>query len=204
MKKRAVLTVLGILLFILPSFGQNIWPGDLFIGGDISSSLVWRRSYIDPEDSGSDIREDEYSATFSGYAGYFITQGVEIGPDLILRYSQRSDNQGNDTIERSARFGAHAGYFHYTGGKWVPFGKLVSTYNLTSRINDGNEYLATGLSLIPILGIDLFITASVAVKASAFFDFEYLWWEDEFDTGEIKGETMNLNTGISLGLDVFL
>jgi hypothetical protein len=204
MKKRAVFTVLGILLCTLPTFGQNIWPGDVYLGADVSSSLVWRQSHIDPEVSGSGIQEDEYSATFSGYGGYFIRQGVEIGPDLILRFSRQSDDQGNETTERSARFGGHAGYFHYTGGKWVPFGKLISTYNLTSRIRNGNEYSAAGFSLIPTFGIDLFLTASVAVKAAAFFDFEYLWWRDEQETGRIDGETMNLNTGISLGLDIFL
>lgn len=205
MNKRVALMLIGILVLSIPVTAQNIWPGNFMVGGDLTGELSSISRERSPEEQDPTTTEG-VSAQLGLYGGYFIRQGLEIGPSIMIEYSDKSTDGpagSSESTELGANIGAHIGYYHFLDMRWVPFGKLTVTFNHDESEDETADYYADGIGLVTQAGAEYFITGSIALKLAAYLDYELLWWDRDTGSTSLSGSTDTYDLGITAGVDLF-
>lgn len=165
---------------ILVSGGSGYIGGDLFVPEDWTSR-----------------------ATYNLWAvgGYFVADGLEVGPYLSMRIETTKNIAADTTTEyRNAYLGIQTGYYILTGSRIIPFIQTIAAYRLASQLNTSGSITTTDDSWNAIMaqvrgGVDFLLTEQVALSAGALFQLYR-------DTG--PGSQITFYGQVYFGLDVFL
>ncbi|MEJ2664730.1 MAG: outer membrane beta-barrel protein [Spirochaetia bacterium] len=205
MKKRTILLLL-VLFCCTTIFAQSdrdIKSGDFMLGGRLVGTFEFGNyaQYSDGEEiSGS--MYNTFLFNIIGEAGYFIIDGLEVGPSIGFSYSDTTNADDASTYSRSTQLllGVQAGYFFEIGEIFVPFIKASIYYLYINTDSSGTISEYGGFRVIPEGGINLFLNNNVALEASIYFSYES---RILFDSSP-ESSYSRLGYGLSLGVNIFL
>jgi len=219
MKKVLVITLVLVFAFSLTAFaGKNkaIKAGDIVVGGAADFGFGMGSSTGTPED-GDDVEMKSMDFGFGGFMGYFVIDGLEIGPALGVAYGKDTTVDAghdgeNDLITSATTYdiGAQIGYFFGLKGIVVPYGMLRFAYMGGSGSTDNGDTEATmdmsGFTVGPKAGVDLFLTNKVAVDLGLFLDYES--YTQTMNSGaegaeDVDMDYTDMDYGLAVGINVF-
>jgi hypothetical protein len=171
--KRVLVIVATIAMLVAVGAGaQNIQEGDIIIGG--SSADLFNFSHREEAPGGNfdelSISVDTVFIRLNTYAGFFLSDGFEIGPEVILEYRREKSAALVDS-DTDLGLGAQFGYFHDTGGPVVPYFRFAGAFISTTFERNGNDSGETGYSITPRAGIIYFLTEEAGINVNAYFNY---------------------------------
>ncbi len=216
--KRMSLFIL-ILIFVAAGSAfagdKNIEAENILVGGAADLGFALGTRTATPEE-GDDIETNTTSFGLSGYMGYFVIDGFELGPILALdnekiTYVEGGAN-GDDAVSSTTTydFGLQLGYFFDLGGAAVPYGMLGIAYRGGSTSYDNGDTEATadmsGYVIEPKVGANIFFTEAIALDLGLFVEYaSYTQTQDsgEDDSEEADFDVSETNYGLAVGFNVF-
>lgn len=200
MKKVSWLAPIALLLAGGGAFGQSS-KGDWVVGGGLSGSLGIGSYRVRSGDAAAEPNKT-VKAGLNGFAGYFLADGVELGPELDYSFSKETEPDGDSSALTLYDLGVQGGFFHPLGRSLLLYFRSSLPYRaLRSRFELGpitGESIGRGLSLMPRGGANLLVTDHLALNVNLFLLLSALW---DRETGE---RTTTLRYGVELGLNLFL
>ena len=217
--KRASILIL-VLLFAFAGTAlaseKRIKQGDIVVGGAADFGLAMGSQTITPEE-GDDITSSTLGFGLEGWMGYFVIDGLEIGPMLGFGYDKLTQDEAGQTVDddlvtttTSYDIGAQIGYFLDVGSVAVPYGMLRFAYAGASMSVDNGDVESTsdftGFLVGPKLGANIFLLNTVALDLGLFLDYRSR--TNTFDSGasgadSIDTDFVNMDYGLALGFNVF-
>ncbi len=225
MKRVCVLSF--VLLFLLASSAmaadKKIQSGNVVVGGAGNFGFGMGNHTESPEE-GDDLTSSTIDIGLETYIGYFVINGLELGPLLGVNYDKMTQNDmpirddaGNiareDDITTTATtydLGAQIGYFLEVGSVAVPFFRVGAAYVGGSRsVDDGENDASTklqGFMVGPRLGVDIFFTRAIALELGAFLDYQSV--KATYDSGvdgaeEFETDLTDTDYGLAVGFNIF-
>jgi hypothetical protein len=204
MKKKFALSLFFLLLgaFLFAQSKKAIKTGDFMIGAQLSSAVAlgnYNQQLGGAEVSGS--LTNTFTFNILGEAGYFILDGLEIGPTIIFSYADYTNAGDPSLFTRTVQIGlgAQAGYFFEIGGTVVPFVEATINYLFTHQYAAGTITEYSGFTLTPEAGINLFVSDNIALEASLRFSYT-----NRIRVGSSPEQSStSITIGLSLGMNVF-
>lgn len=208
MKKLVLILLIMALAF--PVFAQeakNIMAGNILIGGDLSVSPYFGH-YVyefDGEEMAASER-NEFGLSIDALAGFFLVDSLELGVAVGFWYEHRKYKESEDVYtDFVIALGPQIGYFFNTYSNLVPYvGAAVLYYSYTDKYTpasgEGSETKYNGFIIEPRGGLNIFISPSVALAATLFFQYQPVTEKDS-DPEEVDKYT---EFGLRLGFNVFL
>jgi hypothetical protein len=165
--------VAGLLL--MPAFvaAQNTAQGDIMIG--VSTSDIFSYAYRE-EAPGGDFDGpnatplDTINISLASFAGYFIADGWEIGPEVFFEFA-RENEQGTVDMATDLAVGAQVGYFSPNAEGFVPYGRLNVSFISTTFEFANNDRGENGFSVTPRAGFAYFFGDRVGLNLNAYFNY---------------------------------
>ncbi len=207
--KKLVLVLL-IMALTFPVFAQeakNILAGDILIGGDlvVSPSLTHYTYEVGGEEMTSSEWSD-LSFQVSALAGFFLVDSLEIGVAVSFEYSKYKATESGDAVSHLTIFiGPQIGYFFNTYSNLVPYvGAAVQYYSYTYKqmpaSGTESEDKENGYLIEPRVGLNLFLSDSIAFAPCLFFQYMTAKEKDSDPENVVK----ITDFGLRLGFNVFL
>jgi len=217
MKRVSILALILVLCFAGAVLAEEkkIDRGTILVGGGSSLGLLMGNHTIEPEGS-DDIEASTTAFTLMGHGGYFLMDGLALGPILSFSYGQvKVGQEGLDTTGTLSMWeiGAQGVYIFNLGPRktWAPFGALALEYLSGSMdyevdseaVNSDSSSEMSGWSVTPRGGIMFFLHNRIALDLSVYF--KYISASGSMDSGEQQDmDVTSMSYGIMLGIDGFL
>jgi len=213
---KRTLVVLGILaMFALPTFAQDlVTAGSIFIEGGSGLGFDYFMYTFEPDVEGADsYDESEMNLDLYGKMGYFVIDGLAVGPILNVGYNSYTpydiveDEAGDPITTMTYGFGIWGGYYFDLGSAFLPYvalGFLLDGYNQTIP-GDDEDYTVTGMMYGPALWAGGLISFAEGWALNLGLDFEYLFGTYTYGDGEdVDVDRTTMDISFDVGLLVFL
>lgn len=227
MKKVLIFTLILVFAFAMTAFAgkdKNIKAGDILVGGGTDLGFGMGSMTITPDvDDAIDQEHSLMNFGLNGYAGYFVIDGLELGPTVEFDYSKNTMtwSEGDDEVITTTTewaIGLQVGYFLDLDSIAVPYGmlgfgyaKMGTTADVTEVDDDGdtvettNEMDASAFKIGPKLGVNLFFTNKIALDLGLYMDY-YMngsGTETETDEDDLDFDFTEMDYGLAVGFNVF-
>jgi opacity protein-like surface antigen len=225
--KRTILWLI-ILTLVLPAFAmadnaKKIKTGNLFFGAGTSLGFE-AGTDTQSDENGKKLESSDLGFDLALMMGYFLIDGIELGPKLGLAYNRRTDKDRQVTANTTAitttrditttdllyEAGLQFAYFIDTEGIVVPYILVGAAYLGGNAIwdNEIEEITLTvsGFTAGPEVGINIFFTRSIATNIGAFFDYSSGTRSADSDAQsaqKIENDFSTMDFGIQVGINVF-
>lgn len=218
MKRFGILTLIFVFAFAASAFAldKNIKAGNMVFGGAGEFDLAAGSQTITP-DQGDDITSSTLGFGLEAWMGYFVIDGLELGPLVGFGYDKLTQDEMGATADddlvsttTSYDIGLQIGYFFDVHDIVVPYGMLRAAYGgATTTVDNGvdeSDNTFSGFVVGPKAGIDLFFYKTVALDLGLFFD--YRSGTNTFNTGvsgadDVEVDMVNTDYGLAVGFNVF-
>jgi hypothetical protein len=182
---------------------QNTSRGDVIIGGSTADLF----NYVQREEAPGGDFDGETALSvntvyvgFNTYAGFFIRDGFEIGPEAIFEF-RRETAAGIVDMSTDLALGAQLGYFGQRDTKTIPYFRLAMAFVSTTFETNGNDAGETGFSITPRAGLVYFLADEVGINFNGYVNYLRAIDVDpdqdlearEFDIGVEIGLVLTLN-----------
>jgi hypothetical protein len=203
---RPTVVVVFCLVLDVAAFGQGKFrSGSLMVGASATSGVLELGSSAMYDSSGNEVPDSKtklFGFGLNAQIGYFLINGLEIGPAVQATYRDISSADVSNDYEKdtSIGVGVQACYF-LDLGRFALYGAVVALYksDTTEIASSGPAYTTatrTGFQIIPEAGFALFLTDKVAGQIGGFFSYSSL--------GDSSSNTRAISYGVKVGVGVFL
>ncbi|MBZ0274162.1 hypothetical protein K8I61_19135 [bacterium] len=218
--KRAILIALVLGAFLtspaLAKENMEIDKGTILIGGSSTGGLLFGDHTMKP-DKGDDVDISTTMFTVLGYGGYFVKEGIAIGPIVGIAYgSAEVDQKTTDTtVSLTAwEIGVQGIYIYQMkkSDQWAPFGALALEYvngsaefeTKVGSTKTKTENDMTGWAIAPRGGVMVFLHPRFALDMSVVL--RYISGSGSTDSGgaDADFDLTSMNYGLMVGLNGFL
>lgn len=189
-----MLLMMGSLLFAQGSKAIN--AGNIMIGGDVTGfGGVSSMKVIDEDGEEVAVLQDSFVIQLSGSMGFFVIDGLEVGPDVELLFDSSNESDDSYTV---IGIGAQIGYYLDLGGMMAFFGKASAKFLMQTESGGGTDSSATGFQVTPEAGIALFLNNNAAIQIGGVFNYSSVTPED----ANYSYQTMEF--GAKIGAAIFM
>ena len=218
MKRISVMALILVLGIAGVAFAENmeIDKGTIMISGMSTGGLFLGKHTLAPE-QGDDIKADSTAFALIGSGGYFVMDGLAIGPMIGFGYGKvEVDNQGSDVTATLSAWdiGIQGVYIHELSKKkeWAPFGALSLDY-MSGKVEyeievAGNKNKTkndmSGWSATPRGGVMFFLHPRFALDLSVFIKYISGSGSTEAGGSSADMDVTSMNYGLMIGLNGFL
>ena len=217
MTKRT-LVVLGVLaLLTLPAFAQDspVAAGTLLLSGSSGLGFDYLSYTFEPEE-GDDWTESDLNFGLTGKLGYFVIDGLAVGPVLDVGYNSHSFDPDSDldpVTTLTYGGGIWVGYYFDLGSAFYPYASLGFLF-MGSSIDDPNVDVdndgefegetTTSTNYGPALWAGTLISFAEGWFLDLGLEFEYLFGSIEVKDGEsVTTDKTTMDVGLNVGIGVF-
>ncbi len=180
---------------------QNLLQGDMVVAA--STADLFRLEYREEAPGGNfadgnTVSSSGFYSSLNGYLGYFVTNGFEVGPDVLFEHRRTRTGDLLDTWT-NLTLGLQVGYFRPTTSNLVPYARLgtafvSSTFSGAGAGGDGGE---SGFSLTPRAGVLYFLADQIAINLNSYLKYSRV---AEVAPATDEPEARQFDIGAELGL----
>lgn len=186
---KRIVMVMALAAVAVSGFAQ--YAGSVLVGGSFGG-------YMNTDLFVEETATAWTNLSVTGQGGYFLVDGLEVGPWLSFRYEKAATGSTDFvSTSRDAYLGVQAGYFIPTGSRIAPYVQLVAAYRMWKDVettggtityeNDGG-----GIVGQVRLGLEYLLADSVGLNAGTYLQYYGNEWGSWYDLR------------VFFGLDVFL
>lgn len=217
MKRVSILALIMVFCFAGAAMAEKkeIDKGTILVGGVSTLGLLLGSHTIEPEDA-DEIKANTTAFALLGYGGYFVMDGLEVGPVLGFGYGKvEVDQDAADTTGTMSMwdFGVQAAYLFDMGKSksYAPFAQLALEYMSgkmeyevdVAGVSNKTKSELSGWSATPRGGVMFFLHKRFALDLSVFI--KYISASGSTENGQkLDMDATSMNYGILLGFNGFI